>query len=389
MIFSTTMHVHAQWETSRFFQSENKSGYAVTLETTEKYPLSTEDAKTVIDILAAYDWEENRKQPPIPIMQELSTWQSYHYYNYNYAVNITHPDKRKVTLMINSGGIKEDEFFISFSNGNHYGAFRFNGKQFESYRYNRYFSDDDIKIIKQLFVKHNVDFNSIPLKENETVQIKLGFRFYDVFYDLEIPTISMDTDQSKQFIRLYNSGWNNSATSGGGQPSPVLYLYTIDRIISYDQYGLFLPQYGFPCTDPADFTPLMLDFRETDKQMLADMVHDLLKGHDGEEERIIENQQMKINYQYKDGLLHGQVKKYTLDGKLTDEVIYDKGLPVHYIKYAAEGIKDKEIHFIPAEMTLTWTEYDAEGNVKDSGQSPYQITYDQYDEFRHFYKANK
>jgi len=389
MLDCATIPLHAQWRTSRFFQSEDKSGYAVTLETIEKYPLSTEDAKTVIDILADYDWEENRKQPPIPIIQELSTWQHYHYYKYNYAINITHPDKRKVTIRINGGGIKDDEFYIAYANGQHFGAFRFNGKHLEDIHYDSYFSDDDIKIIKQLFLKYNVDFNSVPLKENETVQIKLGFRFYDVFYDLEIPALSMDTAQSEQFVRLYNSGWNNSATSGGGQPSPVFYLYTIDRIISYDQYGLFLPHYGFPCTDPADFTPLMLDFKDGAKKMLADMVNDLLKGHDGEEERIVENQKMKIYYPYKDGLLHGQVKKFTLDGLLTDEVTYDKGIPIHYIKYAAEGIKEKEIHFKPAAMSLTWTAFDEEGNVKDSGQSSYQIAYSDYDEFKAFYKINK
>lgn len=50
-------------------------------------------------------------------------------------------------------------------------------------------------------------------------------------------------------------------------------------------------------------------------------------------------------------------------------------------------MKEKEIHFIPTDMSLTWIEYDEKGNLKDCGKSQYQIYYNNYDEFQNFYNS--
>ena len=381
-----TMHLNAQWKTSRFFQNENKSGYAVSLQTKEKYPLSKEDTKTLIDILSAYNWEENRKQDmsAIDIKDRQIGWWAYHYYIYDYYIAITHPDKRKVTLRINSGGIGKDEFLIEYFNGKPFGAFRLNS--------NSRLSDDDIKKIKQLFLKNNVDFGSITFNNNETVKIKSTFSFYEVFYNLEIPAAPIDSAQNKQFIRLYNSGWNNSAESGGGDPLPVWRLYACDKTISYDKDYLNVALTG--SANSVLFDLSKLNFKDADKQKLEELVNNILKGHDGEGEQTMdtyvnnEKRKQKITYQYKDGLLHGQVKKFSPGGKLTDEVTYDKGLPICYIKYADRGIKEKEIHFIPSDMSLTWTKYDEKGNAIKSGKTKYQLWYYNYDEYRNFDNSN-
>lgn len=303
------MHLNAQWKTSPFFQNENKLRYIVSLQTREKYPLSKEDTKTLIDILSAYNWEENRKQNMALTPDKRIGWWAYHFYIYDYYIAIIHPDKRKVTLTINGGGIEDGEFLIEYSNDKPFGAFRLNGR----------FSSDDIKKVKQLFLKYNVNFNSIAFNENKIIKIKHSFSFYNVFYNLEITSL-MDTVQSEKFVRLYNSGWNNSAESGGGEPWAISELYTCNKTILYGND--FLNDLSF------------IDFRDADKQMLEDMVNNALIGHDGEEEQITENS--KIYYQYKNGLLHGQVKKYSSGGNLADEVIYEKGLPISYIKYTDE-----------------------------------------------------
>ena len=378
-----TMHLNAQWKVSRFLQDVNQSGYAVSLQTIKKYPLSKEDTKTLIDILSAYNWEENRKQVMLNTYITLADddWRPY---IYDYYITITHPDRRKVTLRINSGGIGKDDFLIEYSNGKPFGAFRFNA----------YLPNDDLKKIKQLFLKYNVDFNSILYKEDKTVRIKSVFSFYEVFYNLEIPAAPIDSAQNKQFIRLYNSGWNNStrSRSRGRIFQSAWSLYSSNKTISYDKDLLNNLLSGTESSILFDLS--QLDFKDSDKQKLEELVDSILKGHDGEGEQTIdayinsEKHKQKISYQYKDGLLHGQVKKYSVDGKLTDEVTYEKGLPIGYIKYADTGIKEKEIHFTPSDMHLTWTKYDVKGNVEKSGKAQYQPWYDNYEDYRNFDKSN-
>lgn len=366
-----TISQDADWTTSRFFQHENKSGYAVSFLTkgiyplSKMYPLSKEDTKTIIDILSAYNWEENREQH-----EEAVEMYEGGYYFYSYYISITHPDKRKVTLRINSGGIGKDEFLIEYSTGKPFGTFRFNS----------YFPSDDTEKIKQLFFKYNVDFNSITFKKNEPIKIEPAFGFHNVFY-LKIPPVSLDTTLTKEFIRLYNSGWNSRAPSGDGDPVPIWNLYTSYHSISYDNVFVF-DRY------PDDL--ISVDFKDADKQALIDLINKALTRHNGEGEHTSANHSIKIRvyYQYKDGLLHGQVKVF-MSEKLTNEFFYDKGLPVSYIKYTDEGTKEKEIHFYPADMSLVWTEYDDEGNAKDSGKSHYRIRYNKSNEIENFYKSNK
>ena len=364
--------LHAQWKTSRFLQNENKSGYTISLWTGTQYPLSKEDTKTLIDILSTYSWEEevweknNQNTHYIRTIEENQTgWWAYHFYIYNYYITITHPDKRKVTLRINSGGIGKDDFLIEYSNGKPFGTFRLNGR----------LSDNDIKEIKQLFLKNSVNFNSVGFHESETVKIKNLFSFSHVFYNLEV-SISMDAAWSKQFIDLYNSGWNNSAESGGGHPIFIDNLYTDKREIWYGRIQLDLSK---------------LDFRDEVRQKLEDMINNItFAGHNGEEEKVIGNTNpTTYYYQYKNGLLHGQVKVYFPEGTLIREFVYDNGVPLCFIAYTAKGIKEKEFHFTPKEMSLTWIEYDEKGNVKDSGKSQYHIYDYGFDDLFNLYKTSK
>lgn len=357
-----TISLHAEWTVSRFFQNENQSGYAVSLQTKGIYPLSKEDTKTVIDILSAYNWEENREEHVEAI--EMNEGE---YYIYDYYIIITHPDKRKVTLRINSGGIRRDEFLIEYSRGKPFGTFRFNS----------YFSSDDIKIVKQLFLKYNVDFNNIAFRRNESVKINPAFSFHNVFY-LKIPPVLLDTIQTEQFLRLFNSGWNNSYQSGGGHP--IWRIYSCNHSILYGNDFLF-DQY------PDDL--VCIDFNDADKQALIDLINNALTGHNGEGDQTFANDKIRIYYRYKDGLLHGQVKVYTSEGRLTNQFIYDKGLPVSYIKYADNGIKEKEIHFFPTDMSLVWIEYDEKEKVKDSGKSQYRIRYYNSNGIQNFYKSSE
>ena len=384
ILFFMTTNINAQWKTSRFFKSE--SSYTASLQTKEMEPptngmmlvkgihgetkemcsLSKEDTRMLINILSSYNWQENTNNHEAAFELLEMSWGRYHYYIHNYQIAITSPNKRKVTLRVNGGGIGKDEFLITYSNAKPFGTLRLDG----------HLSSDDRNKIKQLFFKYNFDFNNIDLKENEIVKIKPVFNFYNVFY-LELPIASLDAAQSKQLVHLYNSGWNNSAHSfEGGSPLPVFDLYTHHNFISYGN--------DFLLTDLS-----LIDFKGADKKTFEDLINNSLIGHNGEGEKIIENHKIKVYYQYKNGVLHGKVKIYNLEGKLTNEFIYDKGFPIDYIKYTDKGKKEKEIHFSPADMKLTWIEYDEKGNIKDSGKSHYKTQYRGFGEIENFYKTNK
>lgn len=360
---------NTQWKNSLFFQDKRQSGYTVYLQTKESYPLSKEDSQMLIDILAAYNWEENKHKKTPELEMKVISWGRYHYYIHDYYIDITHPGGRKIRIGVNGGGIAKDEFLIEHSNGNTYGVLRFN----------EYLSSDDIEKIKQLFFKYNVNFNSISSQKDEAVKITPIFEFYNGFY-IDLPPVTLDKEQSEQFIGLYNSGWNNSAHSfEGGSPMPQIYIYANHNVVSYGD-NVLMTQY------PNDFTG-NLEFKDADKQKLKDLVNTALTAHDGEDNRTLENYRIKIYYQYKDGLLHGQVKIYTLDNKLTNEFIYEKGLPISYIQYSDKGTKVKEIHFSPEDLSSKWTEYDEKGKIKDKGESDYRIFHYRFDEADLFYKG--
>jgi len=375
MLFNLTTLLSAQseWGFSQFFHDKNKTGYEVSLQAysrhtsswTNHYPLSNEDAKTLIDILSAYNWEEYR----ITRTDELMTQQELPciYYTQVCIITITHPDKRKVILEINNGGVERDEYLIRYPNGKLFGALRLHARS--------YLSSNDIKRVKQLFFENNINFNNVTFRENGTVKIMNNTSFPSVF-SLELPTVFMDTTLSKQFINLYNLGWDNGSSSACHHSDPVYspYLFNNTMTISFGNASLNLSY---------------IDFSDENRQMLEGMINNTLAVHYGEGEKIMEHQRLKIYYQYKNGLLHGEVKIYTLDGKLTKEFEYDNGLPVLLITYTAKGIKEKEFHFIPSEMRLTWIEYDELERVKDIGKSSYQQYNFTYKDLRNLYKTSK
>ncbi len=389
LLFGITISLHAQWKTSPFFQHENKSGYTVSLQTVENYLLSEEDTKIVMDILSAYHWEEFRiieKQgiETWPVFEDNSYNENFDFYLKYCGIVVTHPDKRKITLQINRRGyIIEPYFSIEYLNKKPYKDLT---------RHNGSFYSWDVEKIKQLFLKYDVNFHN--LAENEIVRIRPQFSFYDVFSKLTLPPTPVNTALSKQIIRLYNSGWNNNSSNSRGNGA---YYSLGDEKTIYHSLWYPYVHHNLMLTSTGLVTPYFsnynFDFKDTDTpQKLAELIDKMLQGHDGEGEQTLP-QNEKIHYQYKDGLLHGELKKYSPDGKLTDEATFDKGLPVNYVKYAETGIK--EIHFAagdapPTWANLTWTEYDEKGDVRSNGQSQrfYQNTaYGDYNDFQNFYKT--
>ena len=383
LIFSNmTMLLNAQseWGFSRFFHDENKTGYEVSVRpysrltlswTTEDYSLPNEDAKTLIDILSTCNWEEYRETHTLfritkdgfIIVESDDRSDDYGYYMLTCHITITHPDKRKVTLEINNSGVARERYSISHPNNERIRYLRLHNRSTS-------LSSDDIKRVKQLFFKNNIKLGNLGLQENVKIANKA---FFSGVFHLDLPTISMDTTLSKQFMHLYNLGWDSrfreTHSLYHSHPIYVPQLFENTRIISTGNASLNLSN---------------IDISEENRKILEDMIKNTLEGHDGEGEYI---NYKKIYYQYKNGLLHGQVKVYSLDGKLTEEFEYDNGLPALLITYTTKGIKEKEFHFIPSEMMVKWIEYDELERIKYSGKSPYQVHNYCYDDLRNLYKT--
>ena len=131
MLFNMTILLNAQseWGFSRFFHDKNETGYEVSVSiysalasswTINNYPLSNEDTKTLIDILSTCNWEEYRQMQEDELISKPDKQQGY--YIQTCYLTITHPDKRKVTLEINNGGIERGEYEIRYPNGNGYNS---------------------------------------------------------------------------------------------------------------------------------------------------------------------------------------------------------------------------------------------------------------------------
>lgn len=362
-----TTYSNAQWKASRFFGA-NKTEYSVYLQTKSSYPIGKEDVLTLIDILSSYQWEEKPGNEETAIcIEEIAGggWQYYHYYTENYYISVTHPDKREVKIRINTGGFGKDEFAITDTNNKTCGLLKTDGR----------LSDDDLNKIKQLFLNNVDDFNSISFDAKEKVKIALVFSFYSVFSGLEIPPVYLDEKDKREFVRLYNSAWNNNAASGGGIPLFTIHLYNSNTTISYQNKS-------FLCEDLFH----ILEFKEKDKKAFVQLIDHSLKGHNGKGEKILVNQN-KLVYQYKDGVLDGSAKTYLPDGTLINELKYDNGIPVTYIIYSEEGKKIKEFHFCKEEYFASWTEYETNGDIKKQGKTYYKPFYHSQSEINKFYEG--
>ena len=333
LLFGMTMCNNDKWSTSRFFQHEDKSEYSISIQKAEACILSKEEAATIIEILSAYRWKESRNigDDHITSPQEIY-----------YSITITHPDKRKVTLRKNSGDI--DDFLIEYPDGT-FGKIRCS-------------SDDDTKLIKQWFLSYNAVFNNVKLNENEVIEIKPVFSFSHRF-NLELPPVSLNKVQSEQFINLYNQGQHETYESGGDYSIPL-------PIVDFDPY-YFVISYGKDII--AERYPYDLDkfdFKKADRYAIEELISSAIAGHDGEGEQVFEQDRIKISYQYKDGLLDGQIKTYTFDGTLINHIIYEKGLPVTYfingkvaepdkITFTLHGAGEKRIGFESTGLfTVNW-----------------------------------
>jgi len=353
---------NSQCNNSGFFN--DKSDYTVYLQTKASYPLSKKDSRTLIDILSSYEWEEKKGKQEITIEEiKGGGWQYYHYYIYDYYISISHPNGRTVRIRINSGGIGQDDFVIEAPNGKMYGTLRIKDK----------LSQDDIKKIKHLFLNNVSDFNSISFKEGEKIKIVLTFSFYFAFPYLELSAIYLDEDNTKEFIRLYNTAWNNDDKSGGGTPLPTLYLNNQNNIISYLDNVL-----------PSEDSFNALELKEENRYALTRLISNALQGHNGTGEKELGNQS-KLVYQYRNGVLDGTTKVYSPDGSLISELKYDNGFPVDYIIYSPLGEKIKEFHFDKGNTFATWIEYEKDGKIKREGKSYYSPFYHSHKDINKFY----
>ncbi|SHE87772.1 hypothetical protein SAMN05444362_102386 [Dysgonomonas macrotermitis] len=358
-----TLFSNSDWKKSGFFKVKDKSEYTVYLQAKTSHLLSEEDTKILIDIFSAHDWVENRKNHEATIEQYVLNSHGYHYYVHSYFITITHPDKREMRLRINSGGICKDEFLIQYPDGKPYGIFRPEGK----------LSVGDINQIKELFFKYNTEFNNVELIENERVEISSIFNFQNVFPSLHIPPVLLSEEESKEFIRLYNSGWSNNAYSFEGD------MFMRMRVREFRDFQGVISYGGTP------LYPTQIQYKESDREAIRNLIKKALDGHNGERAEMSEDLTQKMHYQYKDGMPDGIIKVCLLNGNLIYEVLYDKGILINYVRYSDNGVKVQEVFFDADNGLLNRIEYDMDGNVKDKKESVFRQFYNKLDNYEYFF----
>lgn len=362
----------------RFF-GDNPQKYTIQLHLTpdgsNAVALSAEDAKVMIGVLSKYEWKEDRSQKEEKWEVHEISWGRYRFYNTHYYMTITSPDGKSVKMRVNGEGFNEDQFLIERANGKPYGTIMFDREK------NGWtLKKEDIDKIKQLYFKNFSSLNNVKASNNAPTHIEgSSYSFGNIFF-VKIPDIILSQADSNELTRLYNRGWDNSiAFFPGGQPLPEIQLYTSPTIY----------------TSAVDFFISQHEFTPEDQQAIDALIAKYMNGHDGEEKinlkkpYPLEEEGYGIYYQYKDGKLHGQVKVYDENGKLTHEFVYDKGLPATYIRYHANGKKAVEAHLSPQELMVEWTEYDEEGNVTDSDRNAYQTIHNWQQDSENFYKFNR
>lgn len=364
-----SLFLHARWGKSNFW-NEIKTSYKVSLCESDAPALSNADASKLISILAKYDWEENTGSDEPTLEMRQGGWGRYHYYIRSYSIYIDHPLKKKMKLRFDGHGIAKDEYLIERKDGKPYGLLRLKGEYDHSN-----LSSEDIAAIKQLFFDNVEDFRNIETIVGESVEVINNYSFADLF-NIKLPIKKLDENISTQLIDLYNTAWNNLADSfEGGTPLPTIYLNV--NPITF-KYGNNYYQYS----------PNNFEFSPKNKVKLDTLVARAMKEHDGE--KFEENEYRKgekIRYQYKDGLLHGKVELYNTDGKKTHTLIYEKGLPIGYVKYYSNERKRVEVHLQFAKRFVKWVEYDPKGQVEDSGENSCRISFHAFsDHPEMFYK---
>lgn len=336
-------YVNAQQFTSSFFNHPDKQAYTVFLEAGSVNILSKSDRKKLIECLATYKWIERSNK----ILESLLD-NRYGYYSHTYQITITHPDnKRTVKVLFDAGGISEFGFFIWDNNHKS----ETNIRLAEPLRY------EDVGRIKQLFIENVTNFSNVSYIPGERVSITPLFSFLFKYW-VKLPAIYASEEDSKEFIRLYNTAFNSEYLGDTGDPVALFSLYDYDEIIQYDRRSINHYDYN-------------LTFQEQHMLKLQELVKKIFQGHTCMDTITDSYKYQTIKYQYKDGLLHGMVKVYDANEKLEAELTYNNGLPMLYISYTPEGKKVKRLYFRQESQGIHWIEYDEQEEIKEQGYFNY------------------